>query len=244
MSKRPIIGLTPDIGMTQAKPGRPALPRYELKQAYCDAVLAAGGTPLVLPYVDDIEAISQLTSLCSGIVITGGAFDIPPELYGEAAHEKLGTLHPARTHFERLVLKEALARDLPLLGVCGGMQLLAVALEGTLYQDIASELPQAMEHEQPNDVREAGHTVRVVPDSLLGRAVGRLEIGVNSTHHQAIAKPGWATVSARAPDGVIEAIEYDARKFVLGVQWHPELMKGDEQAAIYRAFVRAASGES
>ena len=238
----PIIGLTPDTGFTQARPGRPALPRFELKQAYCDAVARAGGVPIVLPYVDGEASVARQLALCDGLLITGGAFDIPPALYGESASEKLGTLHPARTRFEQLLLRLALARDVPVLGVCGGMQLLAVELGGALFQDLATELPGAQNHEQPQDSREPEHAVLVEAGSLLERAGGAREYRVNTTHHQAVRSPGRARVSGRAPDGVVEAIEAPGR-FVLGVQWHPELMRFEEhpaQLSIYRALVEAS----
>jgi len=237
---RPVIGLTPDIGETQARPGRPPLPRYELKQAYCEAVRAAGGLPIVLPYSDDIDAIASLLSLCEGVVITGGGFDIPPDYYGEAHHPRLGPLHPERSRFERLLVRAALARELPLLGICGGMQALAVELGATLIQDLESQLAGALEHQQKNSPGESGHTVQIDAGSLLARAARTTLLEVNSTHHQAVREPGRARVIARAPDGVIEAIEGPGR-FALGVQWHPELMPGAQQLSIYRALVQAAA---
>ncbi len=243
MTRLPIIGLTADLGETIARPGRPSLPRYELKQAYCDAIISAGALPLILPYVgdsSDMSAISTLIGLCDGLVVTGGAFDIPPALYGETAHAALGVQKPTRTHFEQQLLRAALGADLPLLGVCGGMQLLAVELGATLVQDIGSERPSAMNHEQPDDSREPAHTVNVEPDSLLSRITGASQLRVNSTHHQAVLSSGRATISGVAPDGVVEAIEGRGR-FVLGVQWHPELLSDAASSAIYRAFVQAAA---
>ena len=250
---RPVIGLTPDIGETQARPGRPPLPRYELKQAYCEAVRAAGGLPIVLPYSDDIDAIASLLSLCEGVVITGGGFDIPPDYYGEAHHPRLGPLHPERSRFERLLVRAALARELPLLGVCGGMQLLAVELGGTLFQDLRTDLPDGvpgaaalLEHEQAHDSREPAHAVLVEEGSLLHRVTSARELRVNTTHHQAVRSPGRAHVSGRAPDGVIEAIELQpagegGAPFVLGVEWHPELLDDEESRSIYRALATAAA---
>jgi putative glutamine amidotransferase len=143
-----VVGLTPDVGHTAARPGRPPVPRYELKQAYADAVLAAGGLPLILPYSEDETAPAEAVSLCDALVITGGAFDIPPEAYGRTRHRLLGDLKPTRTQYEQRVLRAALDAGLPVLGVCGGMQLLAVELGGTLIQDIRDELPEAFDHEQ------------------------------------------------------------------------------------------------
>src|SRR6266404_6317572 len=137
---RPVIGITPDFGATSARPGRPSLPQYELKQAYSDAVLAAGGLPIVLPYSEDDAAPQEAIELCDGLVITGGAFDIPPELYGAKAGSRLGPLKPGRTAYEQRVLRAALAAGVPVLGVCGGMQLLAVAPDQVVE---AIELPGA-----------------------------------------------------------------------------------------------------
>jgi putative glutamine amidotransferase len=236
---RPVIGITPDLGQTSARPGRPAAPQYELKQAYADAVLAAGGLPIVLPYSEDAGAPQEALDLCDGLVITGGAFDIPAELYGAQAGARMGPLKRGRTAFERLVLRAALAADVPVLGVCGGMQLLAVELGGTLFQDIAHEVPGALDHEQRNDPREPGHAARIVPGSELASIVGKGEIEVNSTHHQAVKDAGRARVCAVAPDQIVEAIELPDQ-FALGVQWHPELLAGSEHLALYRALVDRA----
>ena len=238
---RPVIGITPDVGRTTARPGRPALPQYELKQAYADAVLAAGGLPVVLPYSEEPAAAAEAIELCDGLVITGGAFDIPPEAYGAKAGDRLGPLKPGRTAYEQRVLRAALAADVPVLGICGGMQLLAVELGGTLYQDIGAEVSGAFDHEQRGDPRKPGHAASVVRGSALAAIVGATEIQVNSTHHQAVKDAGRGVVCAAAPDGIVEAIELPGR-FALGVQWHPELLEGKEQLALYRALVDRARG--
>jgi putative glutamine amidotransferase len=238
---RPVVGLTPDTAETAPRPGRPPVPIYELKQAYAAAVFAAGGLPIVLPYSGDEAAAAQALALCDALVVTGGAFDVPPEAYGAAPHRLLGVLKPERTHFEQLVLRGAVSAGKPVLGVCGGMQLLAVELGGTLVQDIRDELPHALDHEQKTDPRQPGHPARVVEGTALARILGGAEIGVNSTHHQAVRDPGRGRVSAVAPDGVVEAIELDGQ-FALGVQWHPELLDAPEHLALYRALVEAARG--
>jgi putative glutamine amidotransferase len=237
--RRPIVGLTPDVGETSSRPARPPVPRYELKQAYADAVLGVGGLPVVLPYADDESAAVEAVALCDAVVVTGGAFDIPPEAYGAVAHERLGPLKPGRTRFEQRVLRAALEARKPVLGICGGMQLLAVELGGTLWQDIGEQVAGASDHEQDIDPRLPGHSARVVAGTQLARIVGIDVLQVNSTHHQAVRDPGPAVVSAVAPDGVIEAIEL-ADRFALGVQWHPELMAAPEHLALYRALVDAA----
>src|SRR5690349_12557366 len=161
--KKPVIGITPDVGESKARPGRPPMPLYELKIAYADAVLAAGGLPIVLPYSEDETAPAQAVELCDALVITGGAFDIPPELYGAKPGDRLGPMKRGRTAYEQRVLRAALDADKPVLGVCGGMQLLAVEAGGSLYQDIRDEVKTAFDHEQKGDPREPGHPVRILP---------------------------------------------------------------------------------
>ncbi len=233
---RPVIGITPDVGETAGRPGRPPMPRYELKQAYADAVLASGGLPVVLPYSEDETAPAEAVALCDGLVITGGAFDIPPELYGAKAGDRLGPMKRGRTAYEQRVLHAALEANKPVLGVCGGMQLLAVELGGSLWQDIRDEVPGAFDHEQKLDPREPGHPVQIIEGTALEAILGVRELQVNSTHHQAVRDPGRARVCAVSPDLIIEAIELPDH-FALGVQWHPELLASLEHLALYRALV-------
>ncbi|HXX32424.1 MAG TPA: gamma-glutamyl-gamma-aminobutyrate hydrolase family protein [Myxococcaceae bacterium] len=235
--RRPVVGLTPDVeseGDAQ---------RYVLKAAYAEAVLRAGGLPVVLPCTTDASVADACLDRVSAVVITGGAFDIPPEAYGETAREGLGPLKPARTAFETLLLRAALRRRMPVLAVCGGMQLLNVVLGGTLYQDLRRELPGAKNHEQSFDRSQPSHPVDVRDGSTLADVLGRGQLMVNSTHHQAVARlaPGLR-VAAAAPDGVVEAIEATEHPFALGIQWHPELMLQTMplQLGLYRALVHRA----
>lgn len=242
LPRRPSIAVTPDCSVPT--PDAP-FPKYDLKAAYTDAVLRAGGLPFILPYSVDPSVIDNYLDRVSGLVITGGAFDIPPSMYGEAEKEKLGELKPTRTHFELAVLRAALARKLPVLGVCGGMQLLNVAFGGTLIQDLATELPAAKPHEQTHDRTQPQHPVEVKGESLLAECVGgKGHLMVNSTHHQAVKAVGAGLIaSAVSPDGVIEAIEaVDRSNFVVGVQWHPELMVDTvpPQLGVYKALVLRA----
>lgn len=240
--RRPSIAITPDV--TTPTPDAP-FPKYDLKAAYADAVLRAGGLPFIIPYTDDRSAIDQYLDRVSGLLITGGAFDIPPEAYGEAPKQGLGELKPSRTNFEMQVLRLAMQRRLPILGVCGGMQLLNVAYGGTLVQDIVTELAGTKSHEQKHDRAQPHHPIEVKDQSVLAECVGgRGQMMVNSTHHQAVKGVGQGLiVSASSPDGVVEAIEFQGKDhFALGVQWHPELMLDSvpPNLGIYRAFVNKA----
>lgn len=230
-ARRPRIGVTLDVAGES---------RYALPRAYVDAVLAAGGLPLLLPHAR--EAAGAYLALLDGLLVSGGAFDVPPELYGEPRRPVCGVTNPERTAFEQELLEAALAARLPVLGVCGGMQLLNVVRGGTLFQDLAADAGISG-HEQPAPKDVPSHEAVVAPGTLLAALVGAGPLPVNSTHHQAVRDPGQGVlVSARAPDGVVEAIELPDLPFALGVQWHPEaaLRHAPRNAEILRALVRAA----
>lgn len=238
---KPLIAVTPDEGRSDALPGRPPLARYELKTAYAQAVIDAGGLPVVVPYAT--ESVEQIVALCDGFVVTGGAFDVSPEEYGDTARAGMGPVKQGRTAFERRLIEEVVRAGKPLLGVCGGMQLLNVVCGGTLIQHIPNEVPNALPHEQADDPKRPAHEVTTEPGSLLRRITRMASLAVNTTHHQAVAKVGRGlVVSGRASDGVIEAIEADGdgEVFVLGVQWHPELLEDDASRRLYQALVEAA----
>lgn len=233
---RPRVGLTVDGDAGEPAGGG----RYELKRAYVDAVVAAGGVPLLLPQAPGLAA--ELLASVDALVVTGGAFDVPPELYGEARRPSCGPLRPERTAAELALLQGALQAGLPVLGVCGGMQLLAVARGGTLFQDLVCDAGLTG-HEQPAPKDVPSHLVQVHHGTWLAALVGAGPLPVNSTHHQGLRSTGdGVKVSATAADGLIEAIELDGEVFALGVQWHPEAAARHEprHAAIYRGLVEAA----
>lgn len=238
---RPVIGLTADFETPQPAPARTyaRLPWYALRENYCAAVSATGGLPVLLPH--EVDQAAAYAARIDGLLVTGGDFDIDPAMFG--AHERHATVKTKdrRTAFEMAVTKAALDRDLPVLGICGGQQLLQVAFGGSLIQHIPDAVPDALAHEQPTPRDQPGHSVRVVPGTLLHRICGCDELAVNSAHHQAAAAPGpGVVVNATAPDGVIEGIEVPAHRFCLGVQWHPEYAVSAADTAIIRAFVAAA----
>lgn len=236
--QRPMIGITLD---SQEEGSYSRFPWYAIRRNYGEAVTAAGGAPIMLPHEPDL--VGAYLDRISGLVVTGGAFDVDPALFGEAARHPSVTLKPRRTEFERAATEEALARDMPVLGICGGQQLLNVVLGGTLIQHIPDEADGSIAHEQPNPRDEPGHDVTVVEGTLLHRIVDATTLSVNSAHHQAVkdAAPG-AVVNAAAPDGVVEGIEAPEYRFCLGVQWHPEFFIDSADAKIFRAFVAEAAG--
>lgn len=232
---RPIIGLTLD---SEDPGGYSKLPWYALRQNYCSAVVRAGGLPILLPHEPE-QADAYLEEI-DGLLVTGGNFDVDPALFGDASRHPTVKTKDRRTAFEVNVTRGALARDKPVLGICGGQQLLNVVLGGTLIQHIPDEIDGALAHEQPNPRTEAGHIVTVAPGTLLHRICGAEELAVNSAHHQAAKGVGKdVVIDAVAEDGVIEGIEHPGYRFCLGVQWHPEysISVGDDR--IFDAFIKA-----
>ncbi|MCQ4160489.1 gamma-glutamyl-gamma-aminobutyrate hydrolase family protein [Roseomonas sp. GC11] len=235
MRTLPLIGLTLDA---EQPGGYSKLPWYALRQNYFDSVARAGGLPIALPHLP--EQAERYLDEIDGLLVTGGAFDVDPSLYGGGPKHDTVVLKEGRTAFELAMMRGALARDLPVLGICGGEQLLAVVLGGTLIQHIPDSVPAALAHEQPNPRTEPGHEVAITAGTLLARVVGAPRMAVNSAHHQAVERPGpGCIVNALAPDGVIEGIESTTHRFALGVQWHPEYAVDAADQTILDAFVTA-----
>jgi putative glutamine amidotransferase len=236
---RPVVLLPPDIQTVDGRRG--PQPQYVSQRQYADAIFEAGGLPLIPPAVVDEEALDQLVELAHALVLPGGAFDIDPALYGEERHEKCGELKPERTALERALLVRAEARGMPVLGVCGGMQLMNVQRGGTLWQDLGAQLGTSVEHQQPTSKDQSAHHVSLEQGTKLHRLTSSETLPVNSTHHQAVKTLGRDLVAtARAPDGLVEAFEDPHRAFHLGVQWHPESMREAPHRSIYRGLVEAA----
>jgi len=240
--KRPIIGFTldhevPDI----SKEGvYSKLPYYAIRENYLTAISELGGIPL--PLMHDEALAETYGQMIDGLVIIGGAFDVSPALYGGGEKHDTVILKEQRTKFEWAITRYALDHKLPILGICGGEQLLNVVLGGSLIQHIPDEVDTDIEHEQPNPRNESGHSVAVKEGSLLHQIAGKETLHINSAHHQAVkeAAPG-CIVNAVAPDGVIEGIELEGHPFCLGVQWHPEYHVDEADKKIFEAFLSACS---
>ena len=233
----PIIGLTLDH---EPPGGYSKFPWYAIRENYCSAVRHAGGLPILLPH--DPEAAPAYLDQIDGLIVTGGGFDVDPALFRAATRHPSVTTKDRRTAFEFAAARGALAREMPVLGICGGQQLLNVALGGTLIQHIPDEVPDCLAHRQPNPRNEPGHTVRVIAGTLLRRITGADSLGVNSAHHQAVKAAGLGLiVDAVAEDGVVEGIENPGYRFCLGVQWHPEFEISEGDRRIFEAFIKSAS---
>lgn len=236
--RRPLIGIT-----CHATPE--SLSRSAVMQLYIDAIHHAGGAPVLIPMGLDAESLRAIYAVTAGLLLPGGD-DVAPERYRHEPHPQLGRVDANRDELEINVASWALADDMPLLGICRGVQVLAVAAGGTLWQDLPSQWDNGLAH----DVREYGrdhlsHTMSMEPGSLLALALGTTVTWVNSFHHQAVwdLPPGFI-VSARSEDGVVEAIESPDRSFCIGVQCHPEGMwdtTAPHFRGLFSAFVQASS---
>ena len=239
----PVIGITADSSeceQTGSKTNREGL--YSLASRYCDVIENAGGLPIIIPHSRSRTQIHRLLNRVDGLLISGGGFDIDPAYYGEQPIAELGKINSQRTFTELQSIAYGLGRDLPMLGICGGAQAINVALGGSLYQDIATQLPAAQKHQQEERSDSYGHVVEVARGTLLYKICRRQRLKVNTTHHQAIRKLGKGlAINATAPDGLIEGIESKQHSFVLGLQWHPEVLARREavQREIFSSFVLA-----
>lgn len=238
MSKKPLIGITFDA---QDPGGYSQYPWYALRENYCTAIVNGGGVPF--PLIHDLDLVDEYLSLIDGLLVTGGGHDVDPTLYGEQEIHPTVTLKPRRTLFEKDMIKKALQKNLPVLGICGGEQILNVALGGTLIQHIPDEVPHALEHKQTQPRNVPSHIIKIEKGTLLYQIIGAEDLFVNSIHHQAVKDPApGVIVNARTSDGVIEGIEAPAYKFCLGVQWHPEFVIVPQEQALFKTFVEASFG--
>lgn len=232
---KPIIGITTYFGDTNNA--------SSVSMKYINAIHLAGGTPVSLPIINDEESIEGYMDILDGILFTGGV-DIAPYYYGENPIKQLGKICSRRDEFELSLFNRAYSRNLPILGICKGIQLINVALGGSLYQDIGSQLPDSIGH-SPSGIKEDElyHSVHINKESQLYEIFGEEEMLVNSFHHQSIKKLGTNLVAtAFSPDGIIEGIEGTGEGFLIGVQWHPEclVLRYPQFLRLFRSFVHAS----
>jgi putative glutamine amidotransferase len=215
-----------------------------LGRAYVRAIEQAGGIPIILPVTREPETLNRYLGLIDGLLLSGGV-DIDPRHYGQEPHPRLEEVDADRDATELPLTREALAQDMPLFAICRGIQTLNVALGGTLYQDIPSQYPTTLRHQQRHDNiprSQPVHPVRILPETRLRAIVGADTIQTNSLHHQALRDVAEGlVVTARAEDGIIEAVELPGRRYVVAVQFHPEeTAPHDEKARrLFEAFVEA-----
>lgn len=234
----PMIGITLDH---EAPGNYSKFPWYALRENYILAISNAGGLPWPLPHSP--EQVNLYLTYLHGLLITGGAFDIDPALFGDKKKHASIVTKKIRTDFEVALVRGALERDMPILGICGGQQLLHVIFGGKLIQHIPDDVNDCLAHEQVNPRNEAGHCVHIVEDTLLHDIVNENSIMVNSAHHQAAAdkpEPKNLVINARASDGIIEGVEALNQTFCIGVQWHPEFWITNADKRLFSAFIKAS----
>jgi putative glutamine amidotransferase len=232
MLGKPVIGITAAHCTEELR----TFPRHY----YVESIKKAGGIPFILPPVRAQEEAADVLGFIDGLLLAGGG-DISPVYLKEDPHRGIGECLPERDFSEILLTRLALQRNLPLLGICRGIQVLAVAAGGKIYQDIPSQYPGAMEHKQTAPRQYAWHDVDIIEESLLYGLLEETKIGVNSLHHQAVLEvPQGFRQNALASDGIIEGVEMLDARFCVGVQWHPESMETEAHSkALFKGFIEA-----
>jgi putative glutamine amidotransferase len=235
----PIIGITSTSIQTDSGSWRTGQ-----NQAYVDALVRAGAAPVLIPNLADRARLRPLHELLDGLLLSGGG-DMDPACFGESRHEKCGLPDAARDETELLLIRWAMDEGRPLLAICRGIQVLNVALGGSLYQDIGAQVPGSERHSWASDVprHQTVHTVSIEPDSRLARIVGTTSLPVNSFHHQALKDvASGLVVTAQAADQIVEAVEAPGHPFAIGVQWHPEEIAPYDVLAqrLFDALVKAS----
>ena len=230
----PIIAVTPSWDNATKK--------MIVNQDYINAVTDAGGMPLVIPPVADEKGLLAALDCCDGLLLTGGD-DVCPTLYGEEILPCCGDLTHERDFAEPVLIRGALERGLPILGICRGIEILNVALGGALYQDIALQYSEQIKHPCYDIPADDAHAMNILPGTLLRQVIGMDQCMVNSRHHQAVKRVAEGfRICAKAPDGLIEGIEIPELTYFVGVQWHPERMIEDpKMRGLFEHFVEASS---
>ena len=232
---KPLIGILPLVDIERES--------YWMLPGYMKGIEEAGGTSVMLPLTSDKETLRKFVNYFDGFLFTGG-HDVSPSLYREEVSAQCGECCPQRDKMETILLPMVLEQDKPVLGICRGLQLINVALGGSLYQDLPTQHPSSVCHRQPAPYDQPIHPVELVPDTPLQKCLRKEELPVNSCHHQGIKElASGLQPMAYAQDGLVEAVWKPGSRFVWAVQWHPEFShKVDENSRkIFRDFVKAAS---
>lgn len=230
---KPLIGLTCKFDYSPKKR------LNKINYTYIDAIKGAGGIPIILPIVRDIDAIDRYLGAIQGLVLTGGE-DAAPLLYGEEPIREVDTICFERDNMELNIIKKAYEMNIPIFGICRGIQMINIAFGGTLFQDINRQIPNSMGHFAGSCIEGGYHTIEIVKESIMYEILKKDRVQVNSQHHQSIKVLGAnLKINALALDGVIEGIESTDDRFVLGVQFHPEAMieSHDEFLDIFKYFI-------
>lgn len=240
--KKPIIGISTSVIIETSNPFS-GYERIYVNKDYVDAVIKNGAIPLMIPFTDDINVIKEQIKSIDGLILSGG-HDVYPINYNEEPSQKLGQVFPERDLFDMTLLSEAKKLNLPILGICRGMQLINVAEGGSLYQDLSYIPGEVIKHSQNDKPYYKTHSLILEKGTKLHEIMGLDSCLINSFHHQTVkdVAPGFV-VSGRAKDGVVEAIESINYSFLIGLQWHPEMLhKNDELANnIFKALISNAS---
>jgi putative glutamine amidotransferase len=237
---RPLIGI-PCHALIRAETGRPI---YAINRSYVHAVESGGGIPILVPMMNDLSTLTALLSRLDGLLLPGG-IDLHPSRYGEEVHPLTEEADHELDEFEITLASWAFQQDIPVLGVCRGMQLINIVLGGTLFQDIDDQYPNSIAHSHRDWPRtHLAHHIIIEPGSRMETILGTREVKVNSLHHQAIKDPGKGVcITGRAPDGIPELLEVTGYRFVMAAQSHPEEIYSIEPAfkRLFAAFVQASS---
>lgn len=237
-SRKPIIGITMDTGYDDSFS---PYPWYAIRENYVQYIAECGAVPILLPH--HVEHAEHYANLIDGLLISGGDFDIPPHYWQEKTQSDTVKVKEKRTAFEMAMAKHVFALDKPMLGICGGQQLINVLCGGSLIQHIPDTVENCLNHSQTLPRHQCSHAANIIAGTLLRDIVQQEDITVNSSHHQSVAKVGAGlVVNAVAPDGVIEGIEHPQKRFVLGVQWHPEYVITESDRLIAKRFIAHANG--
>jgi putative glutamine amidotransferase len=240
MAVRPLIGITMRLELSSR--------RFYLGRDYCEAIYGSGGLPVHIPLITEPDHASSIVSRLDGVLLPGCDTDPDPNLYGEEPHPKLGTVIPEKDETDLRVIAEAERRNIPIFGICYGMQILNVARGGSLIQDIPSQVANAIKHDQGVPRERNSHRIRIEEGSLINELSQTIEeVKVNSHHHQSVKTLGRdLKATSKTGDGVVESIEDSVGRPIFGVQWHPELSWQTDRLsnALFARFVLMCSSSS